>query len=374
MALVVGEVRAGEENLEAVAEEGVSSDKSWSYLELWDHTTLYENEDNPVIQKIKVIGRYHGQSYIIDSNRGSVTGWDDRRLRPGLAVSFFNQFRLVAEVNLNGFEDFDSQYIKGWDNVYVDWTINDDLKFRIGRQKSNTSRERFTSSRFVLPFNRSRLVLQSTVDKVLGASVYYNISDKITVQTGIYSDLLDGKFARFENSGSVAALMKLGYKANEETQYYLDYWWSDRKEGSKEIRPYRHVLSLNSKSDWGKRGLITDLMYVSGNSVREGEETLGVVFMPWVRLTPKIRGVFRYHMALSNSEVGVDLQPRYETLAVTDGGGRAGKWYNSFYTGIDYQLNGEKLKVMAGIEYSNMSQGKNDYSGWTQFLGIRTWW
>ncbi len=375
LVLPVYSVRGGEaEDVKASYDVSPDQEQSWSYLSLWDHNVFYENKANPIIQKIKFIGRYHGQSYIIDSDRGNITGWDDRRFRPGFAVNFFNHFKLVAEVNLNGFEDTDGQYIKGWDNVYVDWEINDDLKFRIGRQKSNTSRERFTSSRFVLPFNRSRLVLQSTVDKVLGASVYYNLTDKFTVQTGIYSDLLDSKFREFEGSGSVAALLKLGYEANENTQYYFDYWWSDRKEGSSEIRPYRHVFSLNSKSDWEKYGLITDLLYVSGNSVREGEETLGVVFMPWVRLTPKLRGVFRYHMALSNSDVGVSLQPRYEILSLSDGGGDAGKLYNSFYTGLDYQLNGEKLKLMVGVEYSDMSRGQDDYSGWTQFIGLRTWW
>lgn len=361
-------------NVETMTGEGAVSDQSWSYLNLWDHTVWYDNEENPLLQKVTFIGRFHGQGYYVDSDRGSATGWEERRIRPGFKIAFLSQFTLVLEANIKGVDNLHGEYLKGWDNFYIDWKPNKDLKFRVGRQKSNTSRERFTSSRFVLPFNRSRLVLQSTVDKIMGASVFYNITDKVTIQTGIFSDLLDGKFKEFENSGSVAALLKLGYKVNENTQTYLDYWWSDPKIGSREMRPYEHVVSLNSKSKWDGYGLITDMLYTVGAAEREGQSAFGVVFMPWVELTPKLRGVFRYQLAASNSDTGIALQKRYETEAITDGGGKEGRIYNAFYTGLDYRLNGERLKVMIGSEFSNMSGGKDGFSGWTHFAGVRTWW
>ena len=99
------------------------------------------------------------------------------------------------------------------------------------------------------------------------------------------------------------------------------------------------------------------------------------MFMPWYNITPKLRGVFRYQLASSNSDTGVALQSRYEARAVTDGGGKEGRVYNAFYAGLDYQfLDKDRLKLMIGSEYTNMSGGKDDFSGWTHFAGVRTWW
>lgn len=367
---------AGDNSSKAAIEEAAVSDDSWSYVNLWDHTVWYDNEENPFIQKVTFIGRFHGQYHYVDSDRGHDDGWEERRIRPGVKIAFLSQFTFVAEANIRGADDIHGEYLKGWDNFYLDWKPNKDLKFRVGRQKSNTSRERFTSSRFVIPFNRSRLVLQSTVDKIMGASVFYNINDKVTVQTGIFSDLLDGKFQDFEGSGSANALLKFGYKMNDNTQFYLDYWWADPKaDRGPETRPYAHVVSLNSLSEWDGYGLQTDLLYTSGAAERDGQSTWGLVFMPWYNITPKLRGVFRYQLASSNSDTGVSLQKRYETRAVTDGGGKQGRVYNAFYAGLDYQfLNKDRLKLMIGSEYSNMSGGKDDFSGWTHFAGVRTWW
>ena len=367
---------AGDEAGKAVTAEVDVSDKAWSYADLWDRTVFYENEENAFIQKVTFIGRFHGQYHYVDSDRGHDDGWEERRIRPGFKFNFLNDFMFVMEANIRGADDIHEEYLKGWDNFYLDWKPTKDLKFRVGRQKSNTSRERFTSSRFVIPFNRSRLVLQSTVDKIMGASVFYNINEKVTVQTGIFSDLLDGKFQEFEGSGSANALLKLGYEMNDNTQFYLDYWWADPKaDRGKETRPYAHVVSLNSLNEWDGYGLQTDLLYTSGAAERDGQSTWGLMFMPWYNITPKLRGVFRYQLASSNSDTGVALQSRYEARAVTDGGGKEGRVYNAFYAGLDYQfLDKDRLKLMIGSEYTNMSGGKDDFSGWTHFAGVRTWW
>ncbi len=367
---------AGDKSSKAAIEETTVSDESWSFANLWDHTIFYDNEENSFIQKVTFIGRFHGQYHYVDSDRGHDDDWEERRIRPGFKFNFLNDFMFAMEANIRGVDDIHGEYLKGWDNFYLDWKPSKDLKFRVGRQKSNTSRERFTSSRFVIPFNRSRLVLQSTVDKIMGASVFYNINDKVTVQTGIFSDLLDGKFQDFEGSGSANALLKLGYRMNDNTQFYLDYWWADPKaDRGPETRPYAHVVSLNSLNEWEGYGLQTDLLYTSGAAERDGQNTWGLVFMPWYNITPKLRGVFRYQLASSNSDTGVSLQKRYESRAVTDGGGKQGRIYNAFYAGLDYQfLNKDRLKLMIGSEYSNMSGGKDDFSGWTHFAGVRTWW
>ena len=47
----------------------------------------------------------------------------------------------------------------------------------------------------------------------------------------------------------------------------------------------------------------------------------------------------------------------------------SGNTYASAYLGLNYYLYGHKLKLMNGIEYSNMGGG--DYDGYTFLSGLR---
>jgi len=371
--LASGSLFAGDDPGKAAVEETAASDSAWSYLDLWDYTTLYSDKENPYIQEVKFIGRYHGQYHYVDSNRGTDDGWENRRLRPGLAVKFLSSFKFQAEVNIQDFKNLDGPFFTGWDNFYINWKVNKALSFRLGRQKSNVSQERFTSSKYILTFNRSLLVNQLTVDKTLGLSATYRFSDKLLLQTGIFSDLWDNKFDDFDDGGSVGALMRLAYGWNDHANTGLDYWYADGKKGSSEYKPYRHVLSLNSTNQWEGYGLNTDLFYGRGQGAREGQNVFGLMLMPWYDITEKLQGVFRYQLATSDSNTGIFLQKRYEAFAVDDGGGRQGDLYNAFYAGLNYRIHGDKLKLMVGSEYSNMS-GRDEFSGWTQWLGVRTYW
>lgn len=371
--LAYGTVFAGEDVAKSVVEESTGSDSGWSYLNLWDYTTLYSNKENPYIQEVDFIGRYHGQYHYVDSNRGSDDGWENRRLRPGLEVKFLDSFKFQAEINIRDLKNVDGSFFTGWDNFYLDWKANQALSFRLGRQKSNVSQERLTSSKYILTFNRSLLVNQLTVDKTLGLSGTYTPTDKLLLQTGIFSDLWNDKFEAFDNGGSVGALLRLAYEWNDQSKTSLDYWYADRNKGSVDYKPYRHVLSLNSTHQWDGYGLNTDAFFGSGQGIRKGQDVFGLMLMPWYDITEKLQGVFRYQLATSDSETGIALQKRYEALAVNDGGGRQGDLYNAFYVGLNFRINGDKLKLMAGTEYSDLA-GRDDFSGWTQWVGVRTYW
>ncbi len=371
--LAWGTVLAGGDGTKPVAGESTAQGSSWSYLNLWDYATLYSNRENPYIQQVDFIGRYHGQYRYVDSNRGSDDGWENRRLRPGLNIQFLGSFEFQAEINIRDLKNINGSFFTGWDNVYLDWKVNEALSFRLGRQKSNVSLERLESSKYILTFNRSLLVNQLTVDKTLGLSASYKLSDELLLQAGIFSDLWDDKFESFDNGGSVAALLRLAYEWNEHSETGLDYWYADHNEGSDEFKLYRHVLSLNSSNQWDGYGFNTDLFYGRGQGIRRGQDVFGLMLMPWYDITKKLQGVFRYQLATSDSDTGIALQKRYESLAVNDGGGRQGDLYNAFYAGLNYRIHGDKLKLMVGSEYSNLA-GRDEYSGWTQWLGIRTYW
>ncbi|MFK5920824.1 MAG: porin [Verrucomicrobiota bacterium] len=351
------------------------SDSAWSYLDLWDHTTLYSSskKKNPYVQTVKIIGRYNGQYHYIDSNRGNDDGWENRRIRLGAQIDFLSSFKFKAMWNVQDPQNFEGPFLNDLDVFYIDWKVSKALSFRIGRQKSKVSQERATTSRAILTFNRSLLVNQTTLNKTLGLTGTYKFNGKLWAQAGVFSDLLDDKFHSFEESGSVGALIRLGYDLNKKTKMGLDYGYSNRKKGSREFKRYRHVISWNSTSKWDGYGLNTDVMFARGSGARNGDNMYGLMLMPWYDISKKLQGVFRYQLVTSDSESGIFLQKRYEAFAVNDGGGRRGDLYNSFYAGLNYRLNKDKLKLMLGSEYSNMS-GRDYYSGWTYWSGVRIYW
>ena len=47
-----------------------------------------------------------------------------------------------------------------------------------------------------------------------------------------------------------------------------------------------------------------------------------------------------------------------------------GNLYQAAYAGFNYFIYGNKMKLMGGLEYSNM----NGHNAWTSLLGIRLFW
>jgi hypothetical protein len=83
--------------------------------------------------------------------------------------------------------------------------------------------------------------------------------------------------------------------------------------------------------------------------------------------------VLRYQFAASEGTHGLDLQLRYEQKVVHGGFGNR---YNAVFAGINYLIYDNMLKLMTGIEYSNMkdfSLNFNTFTGWTYFAGVRVY-
>lgn len=118
----------------------------------------------------------------------------------------------------------------------------------------------------------------------------------------------------------------------------------------------------------GRFGLITDLIYASGDGAVA--DVYGLVFMPYYDLLERLRLVTRYTYAGGDGDRPLTLASRYERPAVQDGSSVRGDNYHSIYGGLNYYLCGDKLKLMAGVEYSTMGGGSR-YSGVTYLGGVR---
>ena len=105
-----------------------------------------------------------------------------------------------------------------------------------------------------------------------------------------------------------------------------------------------------------------------------------VISTPSIWIVPeKLDFVARYQYAGAEEDEGVRLWSRYPRRAeavdpgVDINGGRGDEHHN-FYLGLNYYVCDDNLKIMAGIEYDDLSSGGQDvYEGWTTSLAIRTY-
>ncbi len=134
-------------------------------------------------------------------------------------------------------------------------------------------------------------------------------------------------------------------------------------------------MSTSLEIKQGNWGLVSELLYGDGDA-----SNWGLVLTPTYDVTDKLQLVARYQLGLSDEELGLSAQRRYEREV----GGGSGDLYNAIYLGFQYFLfDGRdvakksdlkhRLKVMGGVEYANMD-GPVGYDGWTALAGVRVYW
>ena len=133
----------------------VTEEKS-SYDRIWGYLTLYENEDNAVIQKFRFIGRYQGQYHWTDGNTGKDHGWENRRLRLGFSGHFARKFSFKMEADFKD-ADFDDNSLT---EAYIDWEPSEKFHLALGKLMVRYTQEGSVSSNEILTFERSLLVTQ----------------------------------------------------------------------------------------------------------------------------------------------------------------------------------------------------------------------
>ncbi|MEO0541550.1 MAG: hypothetical protein AAFZ80_11900 [Cyanobacteria bacterium P01_A01_bin.105] len=146
----------------------------------------------------------------------------------------------------------------------------------------------------------------------------------------------------------------------------FDYLWQDGDDQNDAFEDYKHLFALGTESDFDRMHLVTDLIY--GMALEEGEgDVFGLVLMPYYDLTDRLEAVLRYTFSSSSAHDGLNVQSRYERAAA---GRLKGDEYHAIYAGLNYYICGDKLKLMNGIEYSDIS-GSDDNSFWSYLTGVR---
>jgi hypothetical protein len=347
-----------------------------TFESLWSLATLYQNDSNPILEEFKLRGRYQGQYHWVDSDQGNDDTWEDRRSRFGFDAKLFGkQIEVRADFQSNdGFEDPYDRLV----DAYVRWKPDSNLSVTVGKTKPLIGYYDWLQSTNAQPtFERSQIFNQLCIDRATGLTVEGKAGE-FTWQTGVYANDVDREFGTFGGDYSFGA--GIGYDAKKSfgwkrADFRLDWLHSGHDEDDGVMRSYDDIVSATFCGRQGPWGIVAEGFYGAGQVDDKGD-VLGLYIQPTYDLIPnRLQLVGRYSFATGDGDASLNGQRRYERSApdLIPADMACGDQYHALYLGAQYFIYGDKLKLLAGAEYANLSGGasSDDYEGVTYLTGIR---
>jgi phosphate-selective porin OprO/OprP len=348
------------------------TEEECSICDIFDLATLYDNSDNPVIQKFALSGRLQADAAFYDSDQGDFEELLWRRARFGFKATVLNDFTVHAEGDFD-LNNHDPLYSSLTD-ANVAWNPSDAFGVKIGKQSAAFTLDGATSSKQLLRPERGILSenLWFTQEYFSGVSLGGNV-DKWVYNIGGFSSSVNDEFGDFD--GGYFGLASLGYDFNEslgldKALVRVDYVYNDENENNNGTRDLAQVVSLNGKFEKDKFGVWTDVNY--GDGYGKQSDLFGLSVMPFYNVTEKLQLVGSYSFVTSDGDNGVRLD-RYENRIEK---GRSDEAHE-FFAGVNYYLCGHKLKWQTGVEYTTASDSAGDggaYDGWGATSAVRISW
>jgi phosphate-selective porin OprO/OprP len=344
-----------------------------TYDRIWRFADWYQDDSNPVVQRVLFSGRYQHEFNLVDADQGDSDEWNVRRMRLGPKVTLFRRYTVHVEVELNP-QERDPFYVRLTD-AYVQWARSGRFAVTVGKQGVPFTMEGATSSKELLTIDRSNLSnnMWFPQEYMPGVSVSGKRAPWV-YRAGVYSaGLANREFGEF--SGGLFTLGSLGYDfarslGAREAVLTGNYIYQHADSDNTFTRRLEHVGSLNFKLDQQRWGLRADVSAASGYL---GQSNLwGVMVMPFVNATEALQFVGRYTVLDSADPNGMQLGT-YESRVVR---GR-GDTFNELYAGANYYFYGHKLKLQTGLQFADMSDRADDggaYSGLSWTTGLRVGW
>jgi phosphate-selective porin OprO/OprP len=351
-----------------------TAEETASFDALWKAFTLYKDDANPILQEFKLRGRYQGQYHWVDSDQGDADAWEDRRTRFGFDAKFFSK-QVEVRVDFQSNDGFEDAYDRLVD-AYVKWKPDENLAITFGRTKPLIGYYDWLQSTNAQPtFERSQIFNQLRVDRTTALTVEGK-NGNFTWQAGGYSNDTDREFGKFGGAFSYGA--GIGYDAKNafgwtRADFRLDWLHSGHDDADQILDRYDDLVSATFWGQDGPWGIVAEGYHASGGQGRDGDVS-GFFIQPTYDLVPKrLQLVGRYSYATGDGLDSVRRQTRYESEAPALTGGGRGDEYHALYLGAQYFIHGDKLKLLAGVEYAALDGGGNggDYDGLTWLTGIR---
>jgi phosphate-selective porin OprO and OprP len=302
------------------------------------------------IRDLQIRGRIHGQfGYThADNDEGSddYSTLEMRRVRLGMRGTLFQNIRAQIEANFipNTFS---------MRSAFLEWREHEWIMPKMGFDKPVFGYEENTSSASILTVERSNINNQMVPGPTTGVS-FSGGYEIFTYGAGVYTGRAnvnpDG-FDRYLYNGSVGVTLDRWMPENHKLSFRLDGITNDDNGA---IFGFETGVAASSHYIWGPFDVRVE--YMQANPFQGGYVRGGYI-MPSYKFTDKIQGVVRYERSTANGTT-LNAPNRYarrtDVTPAGAGGGRTGEDFEAIYIGANYYIKGDNLKLMAGVEYSEL--------------------
>ena len=357
--------------------------------------TIYKNKENPYLQYLQIGGRFQYQAAYLDgedvNGRDFNDTYDDyRRVRLEAKMDFLQYFSANIKINMvNDQRPFGGDLEWGYENfdeAIFTFDIKkafgagplDELKLNYGRFKFNMTEEVHMSSKEIYTIERSAIA-----NKLYGAN---NRPTGVTVDgklgawsatVGLFSGEDDSEFIGGWNDGEVYYL-SVENQFNDSWRFVVDYG-QNAQSGNDDFLGYEWATAFNAIYEKDRFGAISTLAIGENNSstTDQGGTFQSIMVMPWYWLIEKrLQAVIQYEFATASEAQGIRTNKRYVAAEHSPGvnvNSGYGDQLQTLYTGLNYYICGDNLKIMGGIELSALETPVGDVNTVTYLLGFRTY-
>ena len=356
--------------------------------------TLYKNKDNPYIQEVGIFGRVQYQQAWIDGDAGGEDFWYNsegqfRRVRLGAQIKFLNLFTLksnadmVADTRPSG-----GDLHLGYANIYeATLTFNAKKAFNIsyGKAKVALAQEAVTTSKKIKTIERSAIANKVFPTNLTGAWIDAK-HGKLSYYVGVFSTTRENEIADW-NTGELYAA-RATYDFTDSTSFdkasaQVGFIYADHDGPADTTVSFDWAASAAVSVQQGRANYMANVIFGENRddaAATRGGSFWGVVLMPSYWITEnRLEAVLRYQYAHASQDQGIRLNSRYarnagdtrkESIAALRNG--RGDEHHSVYLGLNYYFCENNSKIMAGIEWDDISSDGNDvYEGITYGLAYR---
>ena len=340
---------------------------------LWDAARVHEGADGDALNELRVVGRFHVDNYVLDSEQGEDSDLLVRRARIGVSARMFDRLEANVQVDLD--LDGGGPVYGGLTEAYVAWAFTDAAKLLVGKHSAEFTLDGSTSSNRLLTTERSNVANNFWFPEEYIPGVSLQGADrKLSYNIGVFSGgEANREFGNFNAEYFVLASVGRDLSdvwAAEVSLLRFDYVYNKPDAASTFTRPYEHIAALVAVLEYKGWGVSGDV--VMGEGFPGQSDGYGATVVPWVNLSDRLQLVSRYAYMRSEDSNGLRLG-RYENVVSSGRGDR----YHELYGGLNWLIYGHKLKLQTGLTYANMRDRAGDggaYDGLSWTTALRVSW
>lgn len=355
---------------------------------------VYVTPKSKYVEELKLRGRLQWQyGYAWGHGRpggshGSYSTFETRRARIGVEGKLANDFKFMLELNAGG------STAVGINEYYIQYTAYDFARPLVGRVKPRFGYEENTSSAKILTVERSRITNLFATSYITGAVLegeynVFNYSMGIFNATNGGSGGTDVNPVGFNNQDylyNASVGLDFSELVGTPLEFRADYMTFTTNPLVVSPNPLnlQQNIDVSMRVGFGPFDLRTEWYYgfnsnatgISGlKNPNEGdsEYVWAITVEPSIFIIPdKLQLVSRFEYGSSGYRV-IRTTTRYENRL--PGAGTPGTEYWAVYGGLQYFINGDDLKLMAGYYYSQqndgIANGLGDRSANTLYTAVR---